>query len=192
MISLLWYYNLKTNGIPDQKEKKCLFSVLRVLTMSKEKNQKTNAMRILDKNKIPYKVNYYECEEFIDGVHIANMLSQPLDSTFKTLVTKGKSGEHFVFVIPISKELSLKAAAKAVGEKSVEMLHVKDIRAVTGYIRGGCTSVGMKKQFMTVIDSSALNFDEIIISGGALGTQIFLSPLDLIKVTNAKTESITL
>ena len=160
--------------------------------MSKDKNQKTNAMRILDKNKVPYKVNYYECDEFIDGIHIANMLSQPLDSTFKTLVTKGKSGEYFVFVIPIDKERSLKAAAKSVGEKSIEMVHVKDIRAVTGYIRGGCTSIGMKKQFSTVIDSSALNFDEIIVSGGALGTQIFLSPGDFIKVTKAKAAEITL
>lgn len=165
--------------------------MLAVSKMSKDKSQKTNAMRILDKNKIPYKVNYYECEEFIDGVHIANMLSQPLDSTFKTLVTKGKSGGYFVFVIPIDKELSLKAAAKSVGEKSIGMVHVKDIRAVTGYIRGGCTSVGMKKQFPTIIDSSALNFDEIIISGGALGTQIFIAPSDLVKVTGAKTEHIT-
>lgn len=149
-------------------------------------------MRILDKNKIKYEVNFYDCDEFIDGIHIADMLSQPYESTFKTLVTKGKSGEHFVFVIPIDKELSLKAAAKAVGEKSVEMLHVKDIRDVTGYIRGGCTAIGMKKQFPTVIDSSALNFDEIIVSGGALGTQIFLSPDDFIKVTKAKAAEITL
>lgn len=160
--------------------------------MSKDKNAKTNAMRILDKNKIKYKVNYYDCDEFIDGVHIADMLSQPYDITFKTLVTKGKSGEYFVFVIPIDKELSLKAAAKEVGEKSVEMVHVKDIRDVTGYIRGGCTAIGMKKQFSTVIDSSALNFDEIIVSGGALGTQIFLSPSDFIKVTKAKAAEITL
>lgn len=160
--------------------------------MAKDKNQKTNAMRILDKNKIPYKVNYYECDEFIDGVHIADMLSQPHESSFKTLVTKGKSGEYFVFVIPIEKELSLKAAAKAVGEKSIEMVHVKDIRAVTGYIRGGCTSIGMKKQFSTVIDSSALSFDEIIISGGALGTQILLNPNDLIKVTQATAREITI
>lgn len=149
-------------------------------------------MRILDKNKIKYKVNYYDCDEFIDGIHIADMLSQPYDITFKTLVTKGKSGEYFVFVIPIDKELSLKAAAKEVGEKSVEMVHVKDIRDVTGYIRGGCTAIGMKKQFSTVIDSSALNFDEIIVSGGALGTQIFLSPGDFIKVTKAKAAEITL
>lgn len=162
-----------------------------IKAVSKEKNQKTNAMRILDKNKIAYKVNYYECDEFIDGIHIAKMLSQPFDKTFKTLVTKGKSGEYFVFVVPIDKELSLKAAAKSVGEKNIEMVHVKDIRSVTGYIRGGCTSIGMKKQFMTVIDSSVLNFDEVIISGGALGTQIFISPSDLIKVTHAKVENIT-
>lgn len=159
--------------------------------MAKEKNPKTNAMRILDKNKIDYKVNYYECDEFIDGIHIAKMLSQPFDKTFKTLVTKGKSGEYFVFVIPIDRELLLKAAAKSVGEKNIEMVHVKDIRAVTGYIRGGCTSIGMKKQFMTVVDSSVQNFDEIIISGGALGTQIFLAPADLIKVTHAKVADIT-
>ncbi len=149
-------------------------------------------MRILDGKKIPYSVNYYECDEFIDGVHIAQMLSQPLESTFKTLVTKGKSGGYFVFVVPISCELSLKAAAKAVGEKSVEMLHVKDIRAVTGYIRGGCTAIGMKKQYPTVIDSSALSFDEIIISGGALGTQIFISPKNFVKATNAAVEAITM
>ena len=94
-------------------------------------------------------------------------------------------------MIPIEKELSLKAAAKSVGEKNIEMVHVKDIRSVTGYIRGGCTAIGMKKQFVTVVDSSAENFDEIIISGGALGTQIFLSPADLVSVTQAKVADIT-
>ena len=156
------------------------------------KELKTNAMRFLDKNKIDYTVQTYECEEFIDGIHTAEKLGQPLDETFKTLVAHGKSGNYYCFLLPVALELDLKKAAKSVGEKSVELLHVKDITAVTGYVRGGCTPIGMKKQFMTVIDSSALNFDEIIISGGALGTQIFLSPLDLIKVTNAKTESITL
>ena len=160
--------------------------------MAKDKNPKTNAMRILDKNKIPYKVNFYDCDEFIDGVHIADMLSQPYDSTFKTLVTKGKSGEYFVFVIPIDKELDLKKAAKSVGEKSVEMIHVKDIKDVTGYIRGGCTSIGMKKQYKTVINSSVLSFDEVIISGGMIGTQIFIKPDDLIKVVRAKTEDIVM
>ena len=119
--------------------------------MAKEKQVKTNAMRILDRNKIKYSVNFYECDEFIDGVHIADMLSQPYEKTFKTLVMVGKSGEHYVFVIPIDKEVDMKKAAKAVGEKSVEMIHVKEIKDVTGYIRGGCTPIGMKKQFRTVI-----------------------------------------
>lgn len=158
--------------------------------MAKDKQLKTNAMRILDKNKINYKVNFYECEEFIDGIHIADMLSQPYEISFKTLVMKGKSGEHFVFVIPIDKEVDMKKAAKAVNEKSVEMIHVKDIKNVTGYIRGGCTPIGMKKQFMTVIDSSVLNFSEVIISGGMIGAQIFISPTDLVKITRAKTENI--
>ncbi len=154
--------------------------------MAKEKQQKTNAMRILDKKKIPYKVNYYECDEFIDGMHIADKLSQPYEISFKTLVTKGKSGEHFVFVLPVDKEIDFKKAAKAVGEKSIEMVHVKDIKDLTGYIRGGCTSIGMKKQFVTVVDSSAEKFGEIIISGGALGIQLMLSPSNLLKAVNGK------
>ena len=158
--------------------------------MAKDKNQKTNAMRILDKNKIPYRANYYECEEFIDGIHIANMLSQSYEISFKTLVAVGRSSEHFVFVLPIHRELDLKKAAKSVGEKSVSLLHVKDIRDVTGYIRGGCTAIGMKKQFRTVIDRSALSFDEIIISGGALGVQLFISPSDFLKAANARAENI--
>lgn len=158
--------------------------------MAKEKEVKTNAMRILDRNKVKYKVNSYECDEFIDGVHIADKLKQPYEISFKTLVTIGKSGEYFVFAIPVDKELDMKKAAKSVGEKSVEMLHVKDINAVTGYIRGGCTPLGMKKQFVTVVDKSAENFDEIIVSGGRIGFQIMLNPNDLIKVTRGKFEDI--
>ena len=158
--------------------------------MAKDKGLKTNAMRILDKKKIPYKVNYYECEEFIDGIHIADMLSQSYDMTFKTLVAVGKSKENYVFVLPIDKEVDLKKAAKAVGEKSVELLHVKDIKAVTGYIRGGCTPIGMKKQFRTVIHESILEFSEIIVSGGALGVQLFISPKVLIDCVNAETKDI--
>ena len=158
--------------------------------MAKQKDIKTNAMRILDKSKTPYKVNYYECDEFIDGVHIADKLSQSYDMSFKTLVAVGKSKENYVFCLPVDKELDLKKAAKSVGEKSVELLHVKDIKNVTGYIRGGCTPIGMKKQFKTVIHSSALDFPEIIISGGALGVQLFISPQELSKTVNAKFESI--
>ena len=146
----------------------------------KDKDIKTNAMRFLDSKKIAYTVNTYECEDFVDGVHIAQMLGQDEKMSYKTLVTKGKSGGYFVFVLPVAQELDMKKAAKAVGEKSVEMLHVKDINAVTGYIRGGCSPLGMKKQFPTVVDSSAQAFETIIISGGRLGSQIFLSPKDLV------------
>lgn len=146
---------------------------------------KTNAMRILDKKKIPYRANYYECDEFIDGVHIADKLSQPYEISFKTLVTVGRSGGYFVFVIPVDRELDMKKAAASVGEKSIEMLHVKDIKSVTGYIRGGCTSIGMKKPFQTVVDQSAKEHEEIIISGGALGVQILITPQNLQKANGA-------
>ena len=158
--------------------------------MAKQKDIKTNAMRILDKSKIPYKVNYYECDEFIDGVHIADKLSQSYDMSFKTLVAVGKSKENYVFCLPVDKELDLKKAAKSVGEKSIELLHVKDIKNVTGYIRGGCTPIGMKKQFKTVINASALSFDEIIISGGMLGVQLMLSPQDLAKLIGASFDEV--
>ena len=109
-------------------------------------------MRFLDRNKIPYEYQTYECDEFIDGISVADKIGLPHEQVYKTLVTVGKSGGHYVFVIPIAAELDLKKAAKAVGEKSVEMLHVKEITKVTGYVRGGCTAIGMKKQFPTVID----------------------------------------
>ncbi len=158
--------------------------------MAKDKGIKTNAMRILDKKKIPYRVNYYDCDEFIDGVHIADKLSQSYDMSFKTLVAVGKSGENYVFALPVHKELDLKKAAKSVGEKSVELLHVKDIKQVTGYIRGGCTPIGMKKQFKTVIHESVLGFDEVIISGGMLGAQLILSPKSLLEACAGKTDNI--
>lgn len=158
--------------------------------MAKEKEIKTNAMRILDKLKIQYRVNHYECEEFIDGVHIADMLGQSYDSSFKTLVLKGKSGSYYVFALPIHKELDMKKAARAVSEKSLEMVHVKDINAVTGYIRGGCTPIGMKKQYRTVIHESAQQFDEVIVSGGKLGTQLVLAPTDLAKACSGEFQDI--
>lgn len=158
--------------------------------MAKDKNIKTNAMRILEKKKIPFTANFYTCEEFIDGIHIADKLGQSYDISFKTLVAVGKSREHYVFVLPVHKELDLKKAAKSVGEKSVELLHVKDIKDVTGYIRGGCTAIGMKKQFKTVIHSSCLEYSEIIVSGGALGVQLFLTPQNFLIAANAKAEDI--
>ena len=150
------------------------------------KETKTNAMRILDKNKIPYEMNTYTCDEFIDGCHIADQLGQPYERSFKTLVTVGKSKNYFVFAIPVDKELNLKAAAKAAGEKNVELIHVKDINAITGYIRGGCTPIGMKKQFPTVIQEDAKELEYMHVSGGKLGMQIRLAPQDLQKVAKAE------
>ncbi len=147
-------------------------------------------MRILDRLKIPYEYNLYECEEFIDGVTVADMLSQSYDSSFKTLVTVGKSAEHYVFAIPIDKELDLKKAAKTVGEKSIEMIAVKDILSVTGYIRGGCTPIGMKKKYKTVIHETVTDFEKVIISGGKIGAQIIIKPSDLLKASDAKTADI--
>lgn len=154
--------------------------------MAKQKEVKTNAMRILDRLKIPYEHYTYECEEFIDAIQIADKLGQPYEKMYKTLVTVGHSKNFFVFVIPIAEELDLKKAAKSVGEKSVAMIHVKDINAITGYIRGGCTAIGMKKQYVTRIDDSALSQDKIIVSGGRLGSQIELAPGDLCKAAGAE------
>ena len=159
--------------------------------MAKSKEIKTNAMRILDRMKIPYEAHTYECEEFVDALQIADMLHLPYEKVYKTLVTVGNSKNYFVFVIPIDKELDLKKAAKAVGEKSVEMLHVKDITAVTGYVRGGCTAIGMKKQFPTVIDESAENLEYMYVSGGKLGMQIRLKPDDLKRAARAEYGQIT-
>ena len=153
--------------------------------MSKTKEVKTNAMRMLDRMKIPYEAHTYECEEFVDGIQVADMLHLPHEKVYKTLVTVGNSKNYFVFVLPIEAELDLKKAAKAVGEKSLEMIHVKDINQITGYIRGGCTAVGMKKQYKTVIDASAQTLQTMIVSGGRIGSQIELTPEDLAKAANA-------
>ena len=149
------------------------------------KELKTNAVRILDRNKINYKLITYECDEFIDGLHTAEKTGVPVEQSFKTLVMQGKSRKYYVFVIPIAEEVDLKIAAKTVEEKSVEMIHVKDLTAITGYVRGGCSPLGMKKQFPTVIHSSAENYSEIYISGGRIGTTIQLNPKDLASVTGA-------
>lgn len=149
-----------------------------------KKEPKTNAMRILERKKISYEVHRYECKEFIDGIAIADMLHEPYEKVFKTLVTVGKSREYFVFVIPIHRELDLKKAAKSVGEKSVEMIHVKDINKITGYIRGGCTAIGMKKDYQTVLDQSASEQDKIIVSGGKNGIQVELTTEDYLKACN--------
>lgn len=153
--------------------------------MSK-KELKTNAMRMLDRLKIPYGYMTYECEEFVSGVSTADQTGLPHELVYKTLVTTGKSGEHYVFVIPIEAELDLKKAAKAVGEKSVEMLPVKEITKVTGYVRGGCTAIGMKKSFPTILDESAKAFEQIYVSGGKIGMQLRLKPEDFMRAANAE------
>ncbi len=153
---------------------------------AKKKEVKTNAMRILESMKIPFLHYTYECDEFIDGIQIAEKLGLPHEKVYKTLVTVGNSRNYFVFVIPIAKELDLKTAARSVGEKSVEMIHVKDINAITGYIRGGCTAVGMKKQYVTRIDSSADGMEKIIVSGGRIGSQLELAPKDLARACGAE------
>ena len=150
-----------------------------------KKELKTNAMRILDRHKIEYTCQTYECEEFTDGIHVADMLGMDHHLVYKTLVTTGKTGEHYVFVIPIEAEIDFKKAAKVVGEKSLEMLHLKDLTKVTSYVRGGCTAIGMKKQFPTIIQEDAKDLDKMYVSGGKIGMQIELAPSDLKKASGA-------
>ncbi len=156
------------------------------------KEQKTNAMRFLDKARIPYAVNAYECGEFIDGLSVAKALGQDPARTFKTLVAQGKSGAHYCFLLPVGEELDLKKASGSVGEKSVSLVPVKEINAVTGYVRGGCTPIGMKKQLPTVIHSSAQSFSEFFISGGRIGVQIRLSPQELVRAIGGKFDDLIL
>ena len=160
--------------------------------MAKNKEIKTNAMRILEKEKIPFTHYTYECDEFIDGIQIADKLSLPHEKVYKTLVTEGHSKNYFVFVIPIEAELDLKKAAKSVGEKSVAMIHVKDITKITGYVRGGCSPLGMKKPYPVVFDASAGNFSEIYVSGGRIGLTLKVPLEDLLKVTGGKLADITM
>ena len=156
-----------------------------------KKENKTNVMRILDQAGVAYRPWAYENRDGkIDGVSVAQKLGQNADQVFKTLVTRGAGGGYFVFVVPVAKELNLKAAAKSVGEKSVGMIHVSEINRVTGYIRGGCSPVGMKKQFPTVIDESCLTQPSILVSGGRIGTQVEVAPKDLLGFIGAKTAPI--
>lgn len=155
------------------------------------KEAKTNAMRLLDRQKVAYETLTYECDEFIDGIHSADLTGAPYAQSFKTLVMEGKSGGYYVFVVPIEKEVDRKAAAKAVNEKAVDMIHVKDILKITGYVRGGCSPIGMKKAYPTVFDSSAGNFKEIYVSGGRIGLTLKV-PLDaLLRVTGGILAEIT-
>ena len=147
---------------------------------------KTNAQRILEREKIAYKAHSYDASDgHIDGVAVAQKVGLPAERVYKTLVTRGASKALYVFVIPVAEELDLKAAAKSVKEKSVSMIAVKELLPLTGYIRGGCSPVGMKKRLPTVIDSTANEHMAIAVSAGRIGTQAELSPDDLVKVTGA-------
>lgn len=148
---------------------------------------KTNVMRILDKNKIPYNHYCYKDTGAISGVEVATALGQNPAKVFKTLVTQGKSSQYHVFMIPVAKELDLKKAALAAGEKSVEMIKQKDLLKVAGYIHGGCSPIGMKKNYNTTIDTTALNFDTIIFSAGKIGYQVELSFDNLSKIIKIAT-----
>ncbi|MCI8483187.1 MAG: Cys-tRNA(Pro) deacylase [Lachnospiraceae bacterium] len=153
----------------------------------KEKEIKTNAMRILDKHKIAYEVLQYECDGFIDGIHTAQKTGAPPEQSFKTLVLQGKSRQYYVFVLPVAKEVDLKGAARLAGEKSVEMIPVKEITQVTGYVRGGCSPLGMKKGYPVFLSENALQYEKLYISGGRIGTTLCLGTEDFQKVTGAKT-----
>ena len=154
-------------------------------------SDKTNAMRIADRARVPYTAHTYDSGDGrIDGLAIAEKTGQDPARVFKTLVTKGAGGGYFVFMIPVACELDLKAAARAAGQKSVEMIAVKDINKVTGYIRGGCSPIGMKKDYPTVLDQSALAQEAILFSGGRIGTQMEMAPGDLIALCGIKTADI--
>ena len=155
--------------------------------MKKHKIEKTNAMRMLDQSNIPYETGEYEYDESdLSGDHVADYLGISKEEIFKTLVTRGNDNELYVFVVPVSGELYLKKAAAAAGVKKVEMIHVKEIFNLTGYLRGVCSPIGMKKQYPTFIDETAILFDKIYISGGKRGLQIIIDPQVLADFTGAK------
>ena len=159
--------------------------------MAKNKEEKTNVMRTLDQKKIPYTAHSYDPDGPIDGVSVAQILGQPAEQVFKTLVTKAASGAYYVFDIPVAENLDLKKAAKAVGEKSVAMLPQKELLPLTGYVHGGCSPVGMKKQFPTVFHETVELFDTICVSAGKIGAQVEVAPADLIALLGAQTADVT-
>ena len=147
-----------------------------------KKQEKTNVMRLLDQKQISYKEHTYETDSALSGKEVAELLHQDPDMVFKTLVTVGASGEHYVFVVPVTRELNLKKAAKAVGEKNIEMIKSTELLPLTGYIHGGCSPIGMKKFFRTTVDETAMLFETIMFSGGKIGYQVEMNPADLSKI----------
>ena len=158
--------------------------------MAKHKEEKTNVMRTLEQKKISYIAHTYPTDGAIDGVSVANYLEQDVRAVFKTLVTKGASGSYYVFDVPVAENLDLKKAAKAVGEKSVAMLPQKELLPLTGYVHGGCSPVGMKKQFTTVFHETAAELDTIMVSAGKIGYQVQCKPEDLMSLLRAKVADI--
>ncbi len=157
-----------------------------------KKDEKTNVMRILDGKKIPYTSHTYKPDATMTGEEIAEILGEDVSRVFKTLVTQGKSGAYYVFVIPVNAELDLKKAAKVSGEKAVSMIKQKELLPLTGYVHGGCSPIGMKKQFSTHIHESAAGFDTIFVSAGKVGFQIEIAPNDLINVVECAVADITM
>lgn len=151
-----------------------------------KKEEKTNVMRVLDGKKIPYESHTYKPDATMTGEEIAAILGEDSSKVFKTLVTQGKSGAYYVFVVPVKEELDLKKAAKASGEKAVSMIKQKELLPLTGYVHGGCSPIGMKKQFPTFIHETAAGFDKVFVSAGKVGYQIELAPGDLIAVAGCK------
>ena len=142
--------------------------------------EKTNALRLLDGEKIPYESHTYEADPSLSGEEIAGILGEEPERVFKTLVTQGKSGAYYVFVVPVNEELDLKKAAKVAGEKSISMIKQKDLLPLTGYVHGGCSPVGMKKQFQTFIHETAAGYEKIYVSAGKVGMQMEVASKDLI------------
>lgn len=155
------------------------------------KEEKTNAIRLLEQKKIKFVVHNYLSSGAISGIDVANSLNEDPNIVFKTLVTQGKSHQYYVFLVPVNKELDLKKAASCVKEKSIEMIKSKDLLPLTGYIHGGCSPIGMKKFFKTIIDISASNYDKIIFSGGKIGYQIETTLLELSKIIKFDLKDIT-
>ncbi|NLG25029.1 MAG: Cys-tRNA(Pro) deacylase [Clostridiales bacterium] len=154
-------------------------------------DDKTNAVRIAQSAGAAYRLHAYSCPGPLDGVTVARLIGRPAEMVFKTLVAAGKSGGFWVFVVPVAKELDLKAAARAAGEKSVAMIAARDITPVTGYVRGGCSPIGMKKAYPTLIDDSARDLDAIVVSAGRLGVQLELRPGDLVRLVNGRYAPLT-
>ena len=149
-------------------------------------NDKTNVMRLLDGGKIPYDSRSYEPDATMSGEEIAEILGEDADRVFKTLVTVGKTGQHYVFVVPVAQELDLKKAAKASGEKAISMIRQKELLPLTGYVHGGCSPIGMKKLFPTFIHETAILYDRIFVSAGRVGFQIEIAPYDLAQMAKAE------